>query len=88
MNASSEELGAEDPIVRWSADATAVGMAFVLETRAASHTQKGLARRFVFAGPRCLGVNGVGPEVILALAGLAALSLAPIVVRRLRRPRQ
>ncbi|MGZ6047346.1 MAG: sensor histidine kinase [Phenylobacterium sp.] len=59
MNASGEELGAQDPIVRWSTDATALGMAFVLET------SRDGAQRFVFAGPRCLGVNGVGPEVIM-----------------------
>lgn len=60
MNASGEELGAEDPIVRWSSDATALGMAFVLETR------PGGDRRFVFAGPRCLGVNGVTAATIMA----------------------
>ncbi len=60
MNASGEELSTQDPIVRWSTDATALGMAFVLETRPNG------AKRFVFAGPRCLGVNGVGPETIMA----------------------
>jgi PAS domain S-box-containing protein len=65
VNASGEELGAEDPIVRWSTDATALGMAFVLETRPAPDIEQGWARRFVFAGPRCLGVNGVGPEAIM-----------------------
>jgi len=65
VNASGEELGAQDPIVRWSADATALGMAFVLETRPAPDGN-GWSRRFVFAGPRCLGVNGVGPEAIMA----------------------
>jgi PAS domain S-box-containing protein len=65
VNASGEELGAEDPIVRWSADATAVGMAFVLETRPTPDTQLGLARRFIFAGPRCLGVNGVEGAAIM-----------------------
>lgn len=65
MNASGEEWGAQDPIVRWSADATALGMAFVLETKPAPDGN-GWARRFVFAGPRCLGVNGVAPEAIMA----------------------
>jgi PAS domain S-box-containing protein len=64
VNASGEDLGAEDPIVRWSADATALGMAFVLETRPDG------ARRFVFAGPRCLGVNGVEAEAIMADASV------------------
>src|SRR6185437_5724367 len=40
-------------------------MAFVLETRPAPDGN-GWSRRFVFAGPRCLGVNGVGPEAIMA----------------------
>ena len=59
MNASSEDLNAEDPIVRWSADATALGMAFVFETKPDG------AKRFVFAGPRCLGVNGVEAAAIM-----------------------
>ena len=65
MSASGEELGAQDPIVRWSTDATALGMAFVLESRPVAGVNQGWSRRFVFAGPRCLGVNGVGPEVIM-----------------------
>ena len=60
MNASGEELGAQEPIVRWSADATALGMAFVLETKPNG------SRRFVFAGPRCLSVNGVEAEAVMA----------------------
>jgi PAS domain S-box-containing protein len=71
VNASGEELGAEDPIVRWSTDVTAVGMAFVLETKPTPDTElgpdtkSGWARRFIFAGPRCLGVNGVEGEAIM-----------------------
>jgi PAS domain S-box-containing protein len=52
--------------VRWSADATALGMAFVLETKPAPDAKQGWARRFVFAGPRCLGVNGVEAEAVMA----------------------
>ena len=66
MNASGEELSAQDPIVRWSTDATALGMAFMIEARPDPDVKAGWARRFVFAGPRCLGVNGVGPEAIMA----------------------
>lgn len=59
MNASVDELGTGKPIVRSAADASALGMAFVLETRLEG------SRRFVFAGPRCLGVNGVTAETIM-----------------------
>jgi PAS domain S-box-containing protein len=45
--------------VRSTADATALGMAYVLETRADG------TRRFVFAGPRCLAVNGIDAEAIM-----------------------
>ncbi len=53
VQTSVEDLGASDPIVRSAADASALGMAFVLETRPDG------SRRFIFAGPRCLHVNGV-----------------------------
>ena len=46
--------------MRSAADATALGMAYVLESRPDGQ------RRFVFAGPRCLGVNGVTAETIMA----------------------
>lgn len=48
-----------DPIIRSAADANAPGMAFVIQTKPDG------ARRFIFAGPRCLGVNGVTAETII-----------------------
>jgi PAS domain S-box-containing protein len=57
-------LGAEDAIVRSPAGAGALGMAFMIESR------PGGQKRFVFAGPRCLGVNGVPAEAIMADADL------------------
>jgi PAS domain S-box-containing protein len=45
--------------VRSAADATALGMAFILAIAPDG------ARRFVFAGPRCLGVNGVEAETVM-----------------------
>jgi PAS domain S-box-containing protein len=50
--------------VRSAADATALGMAFLLETRGDG------SRRFLFAGPRCLGVNGVTGEAVMADANV------------------
>ena len=64
MNASVEELGAGDPIARSIADASALGMAFILETKPDG------ARRFAFAGPHCLAVNGVAAEAIVRDAQL------------------
>lgn len=64
MNASVEELDAGGPIVRSEADATALGMAFVMEVKPDG------SRRFVFAGPRCLSVNGVSGEAAMADAEL------------------
>jgi PAS domain S-box-containing protein len=64
VSASVEELGVENALARPTADAGAVGMAFVLEVKPDG------ARRFVFAGPRCLGVNGVTGEEAMADAGL------------------
>jgi PAS domain S-box-containing protein len=64
VNVAVRELGGEDPIVRSTTDASALGMAFVLETR------PGCARRFIFAGPRCLGVNGVTGEAAMADASI------------------
>ncbi|MBS0331314.1 MAG: hypothetical protein JSS35_00975, partial [Proteobacteria bacterium] len=71
MSASIDELGGVDPIVRSAADATALGMAFVLEVRPDG------ARRFVFAGPRCLGVNGVPGEAAMADAALIFERILP-----------
>jgi PAS domain S-box-containing protein len=48
------------PIVRPAADAGSLGMAFVAETRPDG------ARRIVFAGPRCLALNGVTGEQLAA----------------------
>ncbi|MDB5425349.1 MAG: sensor histidine kinase [Phenylobacterium sp.] len=64
MNASVEELGAGNAIVRPAADANALGMAFILESRPDG------AKRFVFAGPRCQFVNGVSGEAAMADANL------------------
>ena len=69
MNASVEELGGADPIVRSVADARALGMAFILRVDPDG------ARQFVFAGPRCLGVNGVD--------GAAAMDDASLVFDRI-----
>jgi PAS domain S-box-containing protein len=60
VSASIEDLGLSDPIVRSAADATALGMAFLLETRPDG------SRRFLFAGPRCLAVNGVEGTAVMA----------------------
>ena len=45
--------------MRSAADATSLGMAFILAISPDG------ARRFVFAGPRCLGVNGVEAEAVM-----------------------
>ena len=45
--------------MRSAADATALGMAFILAIAPDG------ARQFVFAGPRCLGVNGVEAETVM-----------------------
>ena len=50
--------------MRPPADATALGMAFVSESRPDG------SRRFIFAGPRCLGVNGVEGEAVMRDAAL------------------
>ncbi|HEY2356918.1 MAG TPA: PAS domain-containing protein [Phenylobacterium sp.] len=55
-----ENLGAGAPIVRSPIDASSLGMAFILESKPDG------ARRFVFAGPRCLGLNGVTGEAAMA----------------------
>ena len=60
MDASLEELGAGDPIVRSAADASALGMAFQIEARPDG------SRRFTFVGQRCLAVNGVSAEAAMA----------------------
>ena len=67
MKASVYELGEGDP--RFAADATALGMPFVLEVKPDG------ARRFLFAGPRCLAVNGV--------TGAAAMADAALVLDRI-----
>ncbi|THD58589.1 PAS domain-containing protein [Phenylobacterium sp.] len=71
MSASVEELGGYDPIVRSAADATALGMAFVLECRPDG------TRRFVFAGPRCLSVNGISGEAAMTDASLVFDRILP-----------
>ena len=50
--------------MRSAADATALGMAYVLATDPDG------SRRFVFAGPRCLAVNGGPAEAVMADAQL------------------
>jgi PAS domain S-box-containing protein len=59
VNASVDELGVGNLIARSTADASALGMAFVMESKPDG------SKRFVFAGPRCLGVNGVTAETIM-----------------------
>ncbi|MBS0360196.1 MAG: PAS domain-containing protein [Proteobacteria bacterium] len=71
MSASIDELGGGDPIVRSAADATALGMAFVMEADAAG------ALRFVFAGPRCLPMNGVAGEAAMGDASLVFDRILP-----------
>jgi PAS domain S-box-containing protein len=60
VNASGDELGAEDPIVRPAADAGSLGMAFQLEAKTDG------SRRFTFVGQRCLAVNGILAETAMA----------------------
>jgi PAS domain S-box-containing protein len=50
----------EEPIARTAAGVTALGMAFVIETRADRPPL------FAFAGPRCLAVNGVSGAAAMA----------------------
>ncbi|THD51744.1 PAS domain-containing protein [Phenylobacterium sp.] len=50
--------------MRSAADATALGMAFLLETRG------GGSRRFLFTGPRCQAVNGVTGAAVMADASV------------------
>jgi PAS domain S-box-containing protein len=71
LNASIEDLGGGDPIVRSAADATALGMAFILRVDPDG------ARHFVFAGPRCLGVNGVEGAAAMEDAGLVFDRILP-----------
>jgi PAS domain S-box-containing protein len=71
VNASVEELGAGNAIVRPPADASALGMAFVLESRPDG------SKRFVFAGPRCEFVNGVSGEAAMADASLILDRILP-----------
>jgi PAS domain S-box-containing protein len=61
---SEQNSAVEQPIVRSAADATALGMAFQLETLGDGR------RRFTFVGQRCLAVNGVPAEAVLADASL------------------
>ena len=72
VNASIEELAAGAPIVRSAADASALGMAFQIET-----SKPDGGRRFVFAGPRCLAVNGVTGEAAMADATLIFNMILP-----------
>ena len=71
MSASVEEIGAGNALAQPTADAGAVGMAFVLEVKPDG------ARRFVFEGPRCLGVNGVTGEEAMADAALILDRILP-----------
>jgi PAS domain S-box-containing protein len=71
VNASVEELGAGNAIVRPAVDANALGMAFILESKPDG------SRRFLFAGPRCLGVNGVTGEAAMADASLVLDRILP-----------
>lgn len=69
MNVSVDVLADATPIVRSAADARALGMAFIL-----SVDPDGV-RQFVFAGPRCLSINGV--------EGAAAMEDASLVFERI-----
>lgn len=60
MNRKVDIGGSKEPIIRSAADATSLGMAFVME-RAPGGTL-----RFVFASPRCLALNGVTGEEVVA----------------------
>jgi PAS domain S-box-containing protein len=71
VTASVEELGAGNAIVRPAADANALGMAFILACRPDG------SRRFVFAGPRCLAVNGVSGVDAMADAALILDRILP-----------
>jgi PAS domain S-box-containing protein len=71
VNIAVRELSEEGPIVRSAADASALGMAFVLETRPDG------GRRFIFVGPRCLGVNGVTGEAAMADASILFNMILP-----------
>jgi|GEM_PF-1833497 len=64
MNPTAEIPGSEEPIVRGAADTASLGMAFILEVRPDG------TRRFAFAGPRCLGLNGVTGQAVMADADL------------------
>jgi PAS domain S-box-containing protein len=68
---AEENLRAGDPIVRSQSDASSLGMAFVLESRPDGH------RRFAFAGPRCLGVNGVTGQAAMADPALLFKMMLP-----------
>jgi PAS domain S-box-containing protein len=71
VNASVEELGAGNAIVRPAADANTLGMAFILEVKPDG------SRRFLFAGPRCLAVNGVTGEQAMTDAALVLDRILP-----------
>lgn len=60
VDVSGDKPSPGGPIIRASADATSLGMAFQIETS----PQGG--RRFTFVGPRCKAVNGVTPEAVMA----------------------
>jgi PAS domain S-box-containing protein len=68
---SLEALRMQDPIVRSAADARSLGMAFIIETR------PGGSRRFVFAGPRCLALNGVSGAAVMADASVLFSMILP-----------
>jgi PAS domain S-box-containing protein len=71
VDASSDITPENDPIVRSAADATALGMTFLLETRDDG------GWRFLFAGPRCLAVNGFAGEALVADASLLQEMIQP-----------
>ncbi len=60
VDVSGDKPSPGGPIIRASADATSLGMAFQLETSPDG------GRRFSFVGPRCLSVNGVSAEAVMA----------------------
>src|SRR5215218_1638447 len=60
VDVSGDKPSPGGPIIRASADASSLGMAFQIETSPDG------GRRFTFVGPRCLAVNGVAAEAVMA----------------------
>jgi PAS domain S-box-containing protein len=71
VDVAGKELGGGDPIVRSAANASALGMPFVMESKPDG------SRRFVFVGPRCLGVNGVTGQAAMADMSLVLDMILP-----------